>query len=158
MYVITEFQRLKRDEHYQNQIEWNVRRIISKGNYRIHTDAIKEKLILPILTKEQINFTYSSEADVLNVALFGMTAKQWRDDNKEKSGNIRDYATIEELIVLSNMESSNSIMIRDNIPQKHRLEKLNTYALVQLTSLQNNASIDKLKEIEIKHGKIGSRI
>lgn len=148
LYVITEFQRLKKDEHYQNQIEWNVRRIISKGNYRIHTDAIKEQLILPILTKEQINFTYASEADVLNVALFGMTAKQWRANNKEKGGNIRDYATIEQLIVLSNMESSNSIMIRDNISQNIRLKKLNGYALVQLKSLENNTNIDRLKKIE----------
>lgn len=147
LYVITEFQRLKKDEYYQNQIEWNIRRIIAKGNYRIHTDAIKDKLILPILTKEQINYTYANEADVLNVALFGTTAKQWRDNNKDKKGNIRDYATIEQLIVLSNMESSNSMMIRDNILQKKRLLKLNNQALVQLKSLQNNISIKNLESI-----------
>ncbi|WNY22889.1 hypothetical protein MmiHf6_01810 [Methanimicrococcus hongohii] len=148
LYVITEFQRLKKNEQYQNQIEWNVRRIISKGNYKIHTDAVKDKLILPILTKEQIKYTYASEADVLNVALFGMTASQWRSKNKNKKGNIRDYAAIEQLIVLSNMESSNSIMIRENIPQCERLKKLNEYALIQLRSLQNNASISELKELE----------
>ena len=152
LYVITEFQRLKKNENYQNQIEWNVRRIISKGNYRIHTDAIKEKLILPILSKEQKNYTYASEADVLNVALFGMTAKEWRTKNKDKKGNIRDYATIEQLIVLSNMESSNSIMIKDNIAQHERLEKLNEYALSQLKSFENNTSINKLKSIEHKVG------
>ena len=150
LYLITEFQRLKKDEAYQQKIEWNVRRIITKGNYRIHTDAIKDKLILPILTKEQINYTYANEADVLNVALFGMTAKEWRNKNKGKKGNMRDYATIEQLIVLSNMESSNSIMIRDNITQHDRLKKLNEYALIQLKSLQSNASVNKLKEMERK--------
>lgn len=144
--MITEFQRLKKDEAYQNRIEWNVRRILTQGNYLIHTDSIKEKLILPILTKKQINYIYASEADVLNVALFGITAKEWRSNNKNKKGNIRDYATIEQLIVLSNMESSNSIMIRENIPQTERLQKLNKYALIQLKSLQNNAIINKLKK------------
>lgn len=150
LYLITEFQRLKKDESYQQKIEWNVRRIITKGNYRIHTDAIKEKLILPILTKEQINHTYASEADVLNVALFGMTAKEWKRKNLDKKGNMRDYATIEQLIVLSNMESSNAIMIRDNIQQRDRLKKLNDYALVQIESLQKSVSIQKLKNIEPK--------
>jgi len=148
LYLITEFQRLKKDEAYQQKIEWNVRRLISKTNYRIHTDAIKDKLILPILTKEQINYTYASEADVLNVALFGITASEWREKNKGKKGNMRDYATIEQLIILSNMESSNSMMIRENISQRKRLKKLNEYALIQLNSLQNSASIKKLKEIE----------
>ncbi len=150
LYLITEFQRLKKDESYHQKIEWNVRRIITKGNYRIHTDAIKEKLILPILTKEQINHTYASEADVLNVALFGMTAKEWKRKNLDKKGNMRDYATIEQLIVLSNMESSNAIMIRDNIQQRDRLKKLNDYALVQIESLQKSVSIQKLKNIEPK--------
>jgi hypothetical protein len=150
LYLITEFQRLKKDESYHQKIEWNVRRIITKGNYRIHTDSIKEKLILPILTKEQINHTYASEADVLNVALFGMTAKEWKRKNSDKKGNMRDYATIEQLIVLSNMESSNAIMIRDNIQQRDRLKKLNDYALVQIESLQKSVSIQKLKNIEPK--------
>jgi hypothetical protein len=148
LYVITEFQRLKKDEQYQNKIEWNVRRIIAKGNYKIHTDAIKDKLILPILTKEQINYTYASEADVLNMALFGLTAKQWRIKNPNLKGNIRDYATIEQLIVLSNMESSNSMMIRENIGQSERLKILNNYALLQLSSLQNSESIKKIKDIK----------
>ena len=146
LYLIKEFQRLKSNEAYKEKIEWNVRRIIAKGNYKLHTDAIKDKLILPILTKEQINRTYATEADVLNIALFGMTARQWQTKNKDKKGNMRDYATIEQLIVLSNMESSNSIMIRENIPQKERLKKLNKYALIQLESIQNNASIKKLVE------------
>lgn len=150
LYLIKEFQRLKKDEAYQKRTEWNVRRIIAKGNYRIHTDAIKDMLILPILTKEQINYTYSNEADVLNVAMFGMTAKEWRIKNPDLKGNIRDYATIEQLIVLSNMESSNSIMKRDNISQYERLKKLNEYALIQLKSLQNNASVNKIKDIDIK--------
>jgi len=148
LYLITEFQRLKKDESYQQKIEWNVRRIIVKGNYRIHTDAIKENLILPILKKEQINYTYSSEADLLNVALFGMISKQWKSENKDKKGNIRDYATIEQLIVLSNMESSNAIMIREGLSQQERLQKLNEYAIIQLKSLKNNSSVNKLKEIE----------
>ena len=147
LYLITEFQRLKRDETYQQKIEWNVRRIITKGNYRIHTDAIKDVLILPVLTKKQINCTYASEADVLNVALFGMTAREWKQKNKDKRGNMRDHATIEQLIVLSNMESTNSIMIRDNISQQKRLAKLNEYALIQLGSLMNNLAIKKLKDI-----------
>ena len=149
LYLITEFQRLKKDESYQQKIEWNVRRIITRGNYTIHTDAIKDMLILPILTKEQINHTYASEADILNVALFGMTAKQWRENNPSLKGNMRDYATIEQLIVLSNMESSNAIMIRENISPQERLTKLNEYALIQLKSLQNNKSIKKLKDREI---------
>lgn len=150
LYLIKEFQRLKENEAYQKKTEWNVRRIIAKGNYRIHTDAIKDMLILPILTKEQINYTYSNEADVLNVAMFGMTAKEWRIKNPDLKGNIRDYITIEQLIVLSNMESSNSIMIRDNISQYERLKKLNEYALIQLKSLQNSVSVKKIKDIDIK--------
>jgi len=146
LYLIKEFERLKTNEAYQQNIEWNVRRLISKTNYTIHTDAIKDKLILPILTKEQINYTYASEADVLNIALFGMTASEWRERNKDKKGNMRDYATIEQLIVLSNMESSNSIMIRDNIPQRERLKKLNENAITQLKSIRNNASIKKLND------------
>ena len=150
LYLITEFQRLKKDESYQQKIEWNIRRIITKGNYRIHTDAIKDVLILPILTKEQINNTYASETDILNVALFGMTAKEWKIKKPKLKGNMRDYASIEQLIVLSNMESSNSMMIRDGILQYERLKKLNEYALVQLKSLQKSVAINKLKELEVK--------
>ena len=153
LYLITEFQRLKKDEAYQQKIEWNIRRIISKGNYRVHTDAIKDVLILPILTKEQINNTYANEADVLNVALFGMTAKEWRNKNPKLKGNMRDNATIEQLIVLSNMESSNSIMIRKDISQRERLKELNQYALVQLKSLQSSIAINKLKELEAQKKK-----
>ena len=124
LYVITEFQRLKKNEFYNEQIEWNVRRIISKGNYKIHTDAIKENLILPILSNDQINQTYANEADVLNIALFAKTAKEWKAKNPKLKGNMRDYATIEELIVLSNMESFNAIMINENIPQQERIKRL----------------------------------
>jgi len=150
LYVITEFQRLKKDETYQQKIEWDVRRIIAKGNYRIHTDAVKDVLILPILSKEQKNKTYASEADVLNVALFGITASEWRSKNSKLKRNMRDYATIEQLIVLSNMESSNSIMIRKDMSQRERLKELNQYALIQLKSLQNSVSINKLKELDNK--------
>ena len=154
LYLIKEFQRLKKDESLKQNVEWNVRRIIAKGNYRIQTDAIEETLILPKLTKEQRNRTYATEADILNVALFGMTAKQWRDKNKGKKGNMRDYATIEQLIVLSNLESSNSIMIRKEIAQRERLKELNEYALIQLKSLHNSVSINKLKETENKVGEL----
>jgi hypothetical protein len=139
---------LKNNEAYHQKVEWNVRRIISKTNYKIHTDAIKDTLILPILTKKQINCTYASEADVINVALFGMTAKKWRNKNKTKTGNIRDYVSIEQLIVLSNLESLNSMMIRDNISQNTRLKKLNNHALIQLKSVNDNLSINKIKELE----------
>ena len=147
LYLIKEFERLKTNEAYQNDIEWNVRRILSKTNYKIHTDAIKEKLIVPVLTKQQINYTYASEADLLNVALFGMTAREWRKQNPNADGNIRDYASIEQLIVLSNMESANSIMIRENVAQNARLEKLNGYAVVQLASLKSNTNIKKVRDI-----------
>ena len=147
LYLTTEFQRLKRAEAYQQSLEWDIRRLISKANYRIQTDAIKENL-LPLLNKKQINYNYASEADVLNVALFGMTAKQWREANPKLKGNIRDYATIEQLIVLSNLESSNSVMIRDNLPQNERLKKLNEIALIQLQSLQNSAAVKKLLTYE----------
>lgn len=146
LYVITEFQRLKKNEFYNEQIEWNVRRIISKGNYKIHTDAIKEKLILPILSKDQINQTYANEADVLNIALFAKTAKEWKIKNPKLKGNMRDYATIVELIVLSNMESSNAIMINENIPQQERIKRLNKYAITKLKILKNNESINKIKK------------
>jgi hypothetical protein len=149
LYLIKEFERLKKNEAYQEKIEWHANRILSKVNYVVHTDAIKN-FIVPTLTEEQKKFVYSEEADVLNVALFGMTAKEWKRKNLDKKGNMRDYATIEQLIVLSNMESSNAIMIRDNIQQRDRLKKLNDYALVQIESLQKSVSIQKLKNIEPK--------
>ncbi len=122
-----------------------MQRTLSKINYRIHTDAVKEKLIPPKLTKRQINFVYANEADLLNVALFGKTAKEWRDENSNQKGNIRDYATIEQLVILSNMESINALLIRNNLPQKERLIQLNNVAETQMKSLLNNLTMKKLK-------------
>lgn len=146
LYLIKEFQRLKEDENSRLSLEWNLNRTLSKLNYRIHTDAIKEHIIPQNITKEQVNFVYASEADVLNVALFGKTAKQWRDENKDIEGNIRDYATIEQLLVLANIESMNAEFIRMEIPQKDRLLKLNQIAIMQLKSITANNSMIKLKE------------
>ena len=135
LYLVKEFQRLKEEE--QKQIGWTAKRELSKINYHIHTDAIKQKLIPEELTREQINFLYANEAEVLNVALFGITAKQWREANPELKGNIRDYATINELICLSNMENINAMLINENITQKERLVKLNQLAIQQMRILQN---------------------
>jgi hypothetical protein len=114
-----------------------------KINYRIHTDAIKEHIIPNIVTKEQIAYTYASEADLLNVALFGKTATQWRDENPESKGNIRDYATLEQLVVLSNMESINALLIRQELPQSERLIQLNSVAITQMKSLMNSQKLSK---------------
>ena len=137
-YLIKEFQRLKENELQQKSLEWNLQRTLSKINYRIHTDAIKEHIIPNIVTKEQITHTYSEEADLLNVALFGMTAKQWRDANSNLKGNVRDYATLEQLVVLSNMESINALLIRKELPQSERLIELNNVAIIQMRSLVEN--------------------
>ncbi len=145
LYLIKEFQRLKDDENKRLSLEWNLSRTLSKINYRIHTDAIKEHIIPAAITKEQANMVYASEADVLNVALFGKTAKQWRDANPKSEGNIRDYANIEQLLVLANMESMNAEFIRMALTQKDRLIKLNQIAIAQLKSLTANPSVKKLK-------------
>lgn len=134
IYLIEEFQRLKEEE--QKQLGWTAKRELSKINYHIHTDAIKQNLIPQELTSQQISNIYANEADVLNVALFGKTAKQWRDENPEMKGNIRDYASINELICLSNMESINAIFINENIPQSERLLRLNQIAIKQMSVLQ----------------------
>ena len=134
LYFIKEFQRLKEEE--QKQLGWTAKRELAKINYHIHTDAIKQNLIPAELTKEQINFVYANEADVLNVALFGVTAKQWRDANPGLKGNIRDYATIKELICLSNMENLNAVFINEDMPQSERLVKLNQIAIQQMKVLQ----------------------
>jgi hypothetical protein len=132
MYLIKEFQRLK-DLENQNQISgWSVSRILSKLNYKIHTDAIKRHIIPPMLSENSINIIYANEADVLNVALFGMTAKEWRFHNEEKEGNIRDHASIEQLVVLSNLESLNAEFIKSGLSQKERLIKLNRVAIDQI--------------------------
>lgn len=135
LYFIKEFQRLKEEE--QKQLGWSAKRELAKINYRIHTDAIKQNLIPPELTPAQKSFVYADEADMLNVAMFGMTAKQWREANPELKGNIRDYASINQLICLSNMENLNAVFINDGIPQSERLEKLNKIAIQQMKVLEN---------------------
>lgn len=135
LYLVREFQRLKAEE--QKQLSWTAKRELSKINYRIHTDAIKENLIPAVVTREQAALKYADEADVLNIAMFGMTAKQWRDANPEKKGNIRDYASINELICLSNMENLNSVFINDGMPQSERLIKLNQIAIQQMMVLED---------------------
>ena len=134
LYLIKEFKRLKYNESYQEKIEWSVRRSLSKTNYRIHTDSIKENIV-PELTAKQIHYVYANEADVINVALFGMTAGEWRKNNPNLEGNIRDYSDILHLIVLSNLEVLNASMIDNGIKQSERLEKLNATARKELSVL-----------------------
>ena len=136
--LIKEFERLKAEE--QRQLGWNAKRELSKINYRIHTDAIKHNLVPTELTEEQINYIYAEEADVLNMALFGMTAKEWRNKNPKLNGNIRDYATINELICLSNMENLNAVFIEQNMTQRERLVKLNQIAIHQMSILESGDS------------------
>ena len=141
--LVKEYQRLKVDE--QKQLAWSAKRELSKINYRIHTDAIKSNLIPAEVTREQAAMKYAEEADVLNVAMFGMTAKQWREANPELKGNIRDYATINELICLSNMENINAVLINDGMPQSERLIKLNQIAIKQMLVLEENSGRNLLK-------------
>jgi len=143
LYLIKEFQRLKESE--QKQLGWDIKRNLAKINYRIHTDAIKANLIPKELTKQQINYVYATEADVLNMALFGMTAKQWRDSNDDKKGNIRDYADISQLVCLSNLENLNALFINEALPQAERLTKLNKIAIQQMRLLTEDARIKKLE-------------
>ena len=135
LYFIKEFQRLKEEE--QKQLGWSAKRELAKINYRIHTDAVKQNLIPPELTPAQKSFVYADEADMLNVAMFGMTARQWREANPELKGNIRDYASINQLICLSNMENLNAVFINDGLSQRERLEKLNKIAIQQMKVLEN---------------------
>lgn len=144
LYLIKEFQRLKDDENRRLSLEWNLNRTLAKINCRIHTDAIKGNIIPPDVTKEQQHIIYAGEADVLNVAMFGKTAQQWRNENPGKEGNIRDYSTIEQFLVLANMESMNAEFIRMEMPQSERLKKLNTIAIQQLKSLTTNSAIEKM--------------
>jgi len=143
LYLIKEFQRLKDQE--LKQLGWDIRRNLVKINYRIHTDAIKENLIPPELSKDQVNLIYATEADVLNMALFGMTAKQWREKHPEQSGNIRDYADISQLVCLSNLESLNALFINEGIPQAERLSKLNRTAIQQMRLLSEDIRLPKLE-------------
>lgn len=147
LYLIKEFERLKHNETYQERIEWSVRRSLSKTNYRIHTDSIKENIV-PTLTDKQKLFIYANEADVINVALFGMTAKEWRENNPDKEGNIRDYTDILHLVVLSNLEVLNVSMIENNISQKDRLEKLNKTARRQINILANDCNIVGITKLD----------
>jgi len=146
IYLVNEFQRLKEDENQRLSLEWNFQRTLSKVNYKIHTSAISQNLIPKTLTKAQINYVYASEADLLNVALFGMTAKEWRDQNPNEKGNMRDYATLEQLVVLSNMESINALLIQQKFTQAERLQQLNNTAITQMQTLLNSKNIKLLKE------------
>ena len=143
LYLVREFQRLKADE--QKQLAWSAKRELSKINYRIHTDAIKANLIPTEVTREQAAMKYADEADVLNIAMFGMTASQWREQNPDKKGNIRDYASINELICLSNMENLNAVFINDGMPQSERLVKLNQIAIQQMRILEDTGGRKLLK-------------
>ena len=145
LYLIVEFQRLKDEENDRLKLEWNLQRTLAKINYRIHTDAIKETLIPAAVTKTQASLTYASEADLLNVALFGQTAKQWRDAHLDSEGNIRDQAPLEQLVVLTNLESLNSVLIRQGLPAPERLVKLNEIAITQMRTLLADSNLKRLK-------------
>ena len=144
-YFIKEFQRLKADENDRLKLDWNLQRTLAKVNYHIHTDAIKENLIPKELSKTQTSFVYANEADLLNVALFGITAKQWRDENPKAEGNVRDMASLEQLVVLSNLESINAVLIHQSLTQSDRLIQLNKIAISQMKSLVGNKNIKRLK-------------
>ena len=145
LYLIKEFQRLKDEESKTHQLEWSLQRTLAKINYRIHTDAIKETLIPPQVTRQQSGAIYASEADLLNVALFGKTAAEWRQQNPGKTGNIRDEASLEQLVVLTNLESINAVLVRQELSQSERLEKLNEIAISQMRSLLSNNTMRKLQ-------------
>ncbi|MDP4011846.1 MAG: KilA-N domain-containing protein [Candidatus Roizmanbacteria bacterium] len=145
LYLIKEFQRLKEVESQKLALGWDVKRTLTKINYKIHTDAIKKHLIPKNISKSRVNMVYASEADVLNVALFGKTAKEWRDENSNKEGNIRDYSDVTQLVVLANLEGMNAELIRQELSQPKRLIQLNEIAIVQMKSLLGNATLIKLK-------------
>ncbi|MCP5487162.1 MAG: KilA-N domain-containing protein [Verrucomicrobia bacterium] len=145
IYLVKEFRRLKEEENDRLQLGWNLQRTLAKINYRIHTDAIKETLIPPSVTKAQANWVYASEADLLNVALFGKTAAQWRDAHPDADGNVRDQATLEQLVVLTNLESLNAVFIRHGLPAPERLLKLNEIAITQMRTLLAEPNLKRLK-------------
>ncbi len=151
LYVIQEFERLKKNEAYQNKIDWHANRVLAKVSYVVHTDAIKS-IIVPTLTEKQKKFVYAEEADVLNVALFGITAKEWRESNPEiaNKGNIRDYTDLLHLVILNNLENINAELIEMKIPQNERLVRLNNIARKQMELLKNNKSFNNLEYIENK--------
>ena len=146
LYVIEDYQRIKQNQNSKLSLEWNLNREISKLNYKIHTDAIKENLIPAELTREQKSLVYADEADLLNVVLFGMTVKEWRNCNKDKKGNIRDYATIKQLLVLANMESYNAILIKGGIKQEERMQSLHELAVQQMSTL-TTLDVDSLPSL-----------
>jgi len=146
LYLIKEFQRLKEDENRRLSLSWNLNRTLSKLNYHIHTEAIKERLIPSVISPEKVAITYANEADVLNMALFGITAKEWRENNPEKDGNIRDYASIEQLLVLANIEGMNAEFIRMELAQGDRLKRLNEIAIRQMKVLIAAPTLKQLKE------------
>ena len=150
LYIMKDYRRLKQDENSRLSLNWNLNRELSKINYKIHTDAIKENLIPPELTQAQKSFTYANEADMLNVALFGMTAKEWRKTNPNKSGNIRDYATLNQLLVLANMESYNAILINQGITQQERLVLIRNLVVKQLKATEK-ITLSELKQLETKN-------
>ncbi|MDH4330690.1 MAG: KilA-N domain-containing protein [Candidatus Moranbacteria bacterium] len=146
LYLIKEFQRLKIEENERLELGWDAKRMLTKINYKIHTDAIKEKIVLPRkLSKKEAGVAYASEADVLNVSLFGMTAGEWKKENKSRSGNMRDYADVNQLVCLANLENLNAEFIRAGLPQDERLIKLNESAIFQMKSLTENPSVRRLK-------------
>ena len=147
LYLIKEFERLKQNESYQNKIEWSVRRELAKTNYKIHTDSIKENII-PVLTEKQKQYIYANEADILNVALFGMTAKEWKEKNPNLEGNMRDYANILQLVILVNLENLNAELISQGLSQRSRLERLNEIAKKQLDILKESSGIKRIEELD----------
>lgn len=151
LYVIQEFERLKRKEAYQQKIDWTANRMLAKVNYRIHTDSIRENIV-PKLTEKQKRYVYAEEADVLNVALFGMTAKEWKEKNPELKGNIRDYTDLKHLLILCNLENTNAELINDNVSQSERIVKLNNSAIRQMKILQDDK---KIKELEMLNPNLG---
>jgi len=146
LYLIKEFQRLKEEEYRTKELEWSFQRTLAKVNYKIHTDAIKDHLVPQRITKAQANAIYANEADLLNIALFGITAGEWRQENTKKEGNMRDYASLEQLVVLSNLESINAVLIHQGIGQPERLRQLNDIAISQMKSLLSTASLKRLGE------------
>lgn len=147
LYLIKEFQRLKEEENKRLTLGWDTKRMLTKINYRIHTDAIKCYIIPPKISKVQANMIYANEADVLNIALFGMTAKEWRDKNPKLEGNIRDYSDVAQLVCLANLESLNAEFIRQEFPQSQRLLKLNEIAIIHMNSLLDNPGVKKLQQL-----------
>ena len=150
IYLIKEFQRLREEENKRLALGWNAKRMLTKINYKIHTDAIKTYVIPTLLTKKQKNFIYSDEADILNMSLFGMTAKQWREKNLNKKGNMRDYADVRQLVCLANLENLNALFIEQKIKQSERLMQLNKIAISQMKSLLDNPTVKKLESKKLK--------